>query len=226
MALKTAIVNVATGASYLTLQDRLSKSLDAAGYGGRRLFWRDDVPPNSPSHRQSPYEFKAHAVDVAFERGADLVLWLDAHCRVLQPLDPLWGRLERDGVWMVADGWNCGQWSTDACLHAFQMDRSEAAGIQMNYACAMGFANTPVVRNLVRSWRMAADKGLFRGPWIFQPTDPEYEPANALLPDSMQGKAGHRHDQTCISILLHRFGLPMHAAEQFGSGDQAIVTNA
>jgi hypothetical protein len=239
------IINVATG-PYVPRQQKLRQSIERVGFRGDLLFWADELPAECPPHSESPYAFKPHAFYAALRQGYDQVLWLDAACRVVRDMAPLWARMERDRVWFVGDGWNVGQWSTDLCLRYFLLSRDDAAELRMIYACAMGLDFRPrgderdwdtLTEHLLTSWFYTANAGLFIGPWVFSADAPEYGPANALMPEHLKGRAGHRHDQTCMSILLDHFGLPMNANEQFtmhGAGtpggqwaahasDQAII---
>jgi hypothetical protein len=63
----------------------------------------------------------------------------------------------------------------------------------------------------------AAKAGCFRGPWRHPEHTRAYRESLPLMPTSLpQIWPGHRHDQTCASILIARLGLPYgNAAEQF-----------
>jgi hypothetical protein len=114
---RRAILNVATG-PYVPLQDRLVKSLAAAGWTGGVLTWTNALPPGSPPHEDAPYGFKLYAIAEALRKGYLSVLWLDAPCVATRPLAPVFEKIEREGHCFVSGDERLGNWASDDCLAA------------------------------------------------------------------------------------------------------------
>ncbi len=64
-----AVVNVAFGGPFLAGQDRLIASLDEHAPSVSRVFYRDTLPPGSPSHKEKPYAFKTSSLLDAKRNG-------------------------------------------------------------------------------------------------------------------------------------------------------------
>ena len=58
---KPLIISCGIGGWYKAGIDRLERSLIYHGYAGDFLFYRDEYPPNCPSHADNPYAFKIAA---------------------------------------------------------------------------------------------------------------------------------------------------------------------
>ena len=164
------------------------------------MFWTNDLPYGSPTHTETPYAFKAYALAAAFRAGFAPVLWCDAAVWVVRSLDPVWERLRDTGAYLVAGGWNTGEWCADQALGPLGLTRDESFAIPHLTACIMGLDPDHAVAGPVwRDYFAHAQSGVaFRGPWT-----------NSLNEASRDSRVrGHRHDQTVLSVLSHRAGLP------------------
>ncbi len=205
------IVNVATD-RFVPLQERLVKSLAAAGYRDSLLAWRDGLPPGSPGHRDVPYAFKLYAIEEAAGRGHTSVLWLDAPCVAVRPFGPVFERIEREGHLLVTGGERLGNWAGDACLAAFGIPRDEAMGLGLMNGTFIGLdLNNARSRSWLDGLFKACGDGLFEGPYFS-----EHAPASvtALKPGKPRGFVskdprcwGHRHDEAAGSCLAFRLGM-------------------
>lgn len=193
--MKTCIVNYASPGreNYLKGQQRLRQSLLDVGYGGDFIAYANTLPPNCPTHQQSPYAFKYFAIRDAFTRGYQLVLWLDASMVVHKDLQPVWDIVKRDGF-IVFDNPGCPEamFTSRDCLDLIGCSPKEAETFSQCCGGCVGF-NREHPKAMELFWRMMA---LARHGQAFRGQSgskyPKYK--------------GHRHDQSCISFLLRKYG--------------------
>lgn len=195
-------MSVAFGARYLGLLDRLDASLDAVGFAGERLIWRDALPAGSPPHDAQPYAFKLAAFAAAAEVGVREALWLDAACVALRPLGPLLDHVESCGVLLFDNPpHTCGHWTSDAALPLLGFrDRDQAMGAPQCTASLVGLdlGSTRGAEFLAR-WRGHLERGAFPGAW-----------SNARGEASEDRRClGHRHDQSAASAVAWHMGVPL-----------------
>ena len=209
MANNRLILNVATG-PYVPLQRRLLDSLRGADV----LSWTDAWPPKSPSHAETPYAFKLHALAEARRRGATAALWLDAPVVAHGRPEAVFDRIERDGHLFVTSGERLGTWIGDAALEALGLSRDEALELPLLNGTFIGL-------DLRRgAWLdemlEAAAAGLLNGPYFTEHAPAE---ARARKPGKSIGEAsrdprcwGHRHDEAIGSALAARKGMSIAPA--------------
>ena len=201
------VVSVATGPRYCAMQDRLNRMLDLAEY---RVFWRDVLPLNSPTHEDVPYGFKIWAIKRAVEMEVPTVLWLDSSIVPLRPLSLLWELIEKQGYWFsenLPQGrldlpcWNCGQWTCDSALSPLGITREAAFTIPHVIGTAFGLDfNHQIARDFFDDYlRLAIERTAFQGPWDNRDGSASAEPR----------VLGHRHDQTVASVLAWRRGMKL-----------------
>ena len=193
------VLNVSTNEHFQRGQARLAASLATVGENAQQLLWQD-WPVPSRTHAVCNYGFKIDTFDVALKHGFDQALWLDAPIWAERPLDPIWGIIEREDVLLLRDGWDCGQWTSDAALpllgwksrdEAFQAPQTLAGVLGVNLASERG-------RAFLDRWRGARDAGAFNGPH-----------SNAHGEASSDRRClGHRHDQTAASAIGWQMGIP------------------
>jgi hypothetical protein len=177
------IVNFATG-HYLAGQQRLCKSVYPYRY-----FAVDNYPAiNSPTHSESPYQFKIHAIEKAFEKD-DIVLWCDASLWVVGDLSIIENIIKQDGYFMEEAGHYVGRWTNEHARNYFKLTEEEAkqetGGLTMFSAGLIGLdKNSDIAMEFFRQWKASALAGCFKG---------SYE--------------NHRHDMTCASIIAQRLGM-------------------
>lgn len=189
-------VNFADG-SYIPGQNDLIRSIQKYSSYDILAFTKCEEI-GSPSHQDSPYEFKVHAIKTARDRGYEIVIWCDASIRLIKPIEDLIPKIEELGVYVQQDGWSIGQWANDKTLEYFGVSREDALKIPNSYACifAINFKHQISSIFLDELFR-CSDAGLFRGKW--DNTDrTESEDERCL---------GHRHDQTCIELVCHRLNI-------------------
>jgi hypothetical protein len=170
------IVNFATK-EYRRGQERLKASLN----GHKSLFFTD-YPPGSPSHKESPYEFKIHAIEKAFEQD-DLVLWMDSSMYVVGDLDIIENIIKKDGYFMEEAGHYVDHWCNDHARKYFNL--AHGSGYTMFSAGLLGLnLKSEVAMEFFYKWKASAKAGCFKGDW-----------------------SNHRHDMTSASIISSRMGM-------------------
>jgi hypothetical protein len=197
--LNSCVINFAKGSWYPRGQERLLRSLQDVGYQDPVYAWQDESSLGAPLHAEVPYAFKISAFNFAAERGHRLVLWCDAAVWATRPLDPIFEHIRREGHVFFDGGYNCAQWTSDACLGALGVSRDEAEGMPMYMACCMGLdlANERSREFLRRLTEKASDGASFPGAWTNEDHAVSGDPRCR----------GHRHDQSAGSIIAWQLGM-------------------
>lgn len=176
------VVNFATG-SYKKGQKRLSDSLN----GHKQLMLSDYVSLGSPHHLDSPYQFKIHAIETAWNHDP-IVLWCDSSLWRVGDISVIENLILKDGYFMSEAGHWVGSWTNQYTRDYFQLTPEEAkvpGGLFMFSAGLLGLdMNNPLAFDFFTQWKQSALAGCFRGSY----TD-------------------HRHDMTCASIIASRLGM-------------------
>lgn len=202
----TCVLNVATKPFYTKWQERLSASLTTVGYNGRRLFWTNSLPPESPTQEESPYAFKLYAIKEAMKQKETRLLWVDAGLYAIRPLDPIFEILEREGVYLMRDENKVAKFCSQETLDYYSVTRESMAGIHLVTGAIIGLnMESDVSRGLLEEWRAAYGAGLYRGT-VSRHSEQE----------------DHRGDETILGILAHRKGLNLHGLGDHHTSDCAV----
>ncbi len=195
---KRCIINVACGAWYPAGQERLKASLKLVGNTADLLFWRNQLPPDSPAHEDTPYAFKPAAFVAARNQGYEQILWADASFWAIRPFDAIWDELAEVGHVFPPEAFSVGTWCTDAALKSMGLTREEAWQIDLVKAGFMGFDLTHErSRRFLDQWYHYSRDGVtFKGPWKRDGLDTD----NPKV-------LGHRHDLTAASVVAWRLGM-------------------
>lgn len=170
------IVNFATEV-YRPGQQRLSRSLN----GHKKLMLNNYQVIGSPTHKQSPYEFKLHAIEKAFQFDP-IVLYMDASMHVVGDLAPIEKIIEEEGFFGQEAGHYVDDWCNEHTRNYFNLTEK---GFIMFSAGLIGLnAYSETAMAFFREWKASAKAGCFVGDW-----------------------SNHRHDMTCASIIAQRMGL-------------------
>lgn len=173
------VVNFATE-QYKRPQQRLAASL--FNKGAKALIFDKYEDIDSPTHQQSPYEFKIHAIRKAFEHD-DIVLWADSSMWLKGDLDKIETIIKRDGYFMEEAGHYVDDWCNDHTRKYFNLERG--SGYTMFSAGLTGLnLKSEKAMEFLYKWEQSAKAGCFKGLW-----------------------SDHRHDMTCASIIANRMGL-------------------
>lgn len=211
---RRAVVSVATG-PYVKGLDRIGEAGALVGAFAALVSWRDMLPPGCPSHSGRPYAFKAYALQYAAqESAADTLLWCDASILPIRPLEPLWERIERDGIWFSRNGWTNAQWTADSAyadlFPGVPIDEARAMNAKIPHVVATAFGislRTEIGRAFLAAYfRLASETTAFCGPWK---NSDAWSHDRRTGPCGPPSTLGHRHDQTCASVICARLGVTL-----------------
>lgn len=185
------VINVALGDGYAKGQARLLASL---GIGVPKMTWT--AWPRWDYAKSTPYVAKAAALECAIRAGHTSILWLDASVIVTGSLDPIFERMETEGVYLPTSGYNCAQTCNDRILDYFQIDRDTAEGIPDAATGCFGVSmEYPTGAQFAHLFIQAAKDGMFEGSRLHagQSKDPRF--------------LFHRQDQSAAGLIAHQLGV-------------------
>ena len=221
------IVSVASD-SWVRGQDRLYAK--AQQLGETCLFFRDTLPKGSPPHREYgrlrgpshsciPYAFKAYAMMEAAAKGYKRILWADACILPIRSLEPIWEHTAKYGAWIARNGWMNSEWCSDDwykdAFPGVPLEEARDTNTFIPHVIATTFAvdlDRPMGRKLLEEYyRYASTTKAFCGPW--QNTNAvQLAGVNADRPAAPCGPPstyGHRHDQSCLSLIAWQLSIPL-----------------
>lgn len=209
---RRCIVNYADGGWYRRGQDRLRLLCEKYGIHFRGY---TDVPPRHyPPHQIVPYAFKAACVQDAVLSGYDTVCWMDASAVIQHDPAPIFEVAESLGAFVSANyGIKTGTWCTDEALRYFGLSRDEAFRIPHCSALVCCFCVSHIVG--AKLWDDYNAAALSHPSPFLGPHSAKSAP-HLFAPDTM-GRLieGHRHDQTALSILAWKYGIPLQPNNRF-----------
>lgn len=191
------IVSVATGPHYCANQDRL---LSQVGSQEQCIFFRDELPPGSPSHQDIPYGFKYAAIEKAASHGAGRVLWFDSSVVVLGRLEPIWDLIAKQGYWFSRNyDYTNGQFCSDEALKIMSTTREAAFKVPHCVASCFGLdMESKVARVFLAAWKDWAQQGAFAG-----------DRGDLSGTGDPLTYRGHRNDQAVASQIIADLGMQM-----------------
>lgn len=169
------IVNFSTN-QYLSGQRRLANSIK----GYETLMFSDYKQIGSPTHQESPYQFKIHAIEKALEKDP-IVLWMDSSMKVVGDLSVIENIIKNDGYFMEEAGHYVRTWCKPETREWFQLKPEEDNFIMFSAGLLGLNFNNPDAQLWFAAWKTSALAGHFKGDW-----------------------SNHRHDMTCGSIIAQR----------------------
>jgi hypothetical protein len=194
---KPVIINCGVDGWYKAGSERLERSLIFNGYAGDMIFWRDQYPPNCPSHADNPYAFKIFAFREAIARGYKIIVWVDCSFWAVANPMPIMDIIVDKGVFAFRSGYNCAETCSDHLLQAAGMSRDEAEQLPEIATGIVGLnIDNPDGKKVFDMWSQLCDDGLFRNSRNHDPldsTDPRF-------------KFG-RQDQSAFSMAVHKSGV-------------------
>ena len=192
--MKRCIVNLAVKGreNYPLGQARLLKALARWDSGSDAMMWTT-YPAGCPTHQHIPYAFKYYCMRKAINRGYDMVFWVDSSVVPLKSLDTLWNIIEDRGL-LVFNNPGCmeDQFTSEDCLETLGCSIEEARKINQICGGVVGYnvRHVPSMRIFGNMERLALDKNAFAG-GTCESSSPRY--------------VAHRHDQSCLSYLVHKY---------------------
>lgn len=213
-----AVVCVATTAHYQRGMERLRAAVAAQQVIDDCMWaWTKELP-SWPTHQAIPYGFKAHALAFAADEGSSLLLWADAAILPIRSLEPLWEKIEREGCWIHNGGWKNGQWCADSwyaeCFPGVPLEEARAINKDIPHVVATTFGlnvRSKIGTSILEEYfRLASQTRAFCGPWWNSNGEREdYRRNHGAAPCGPSSTLGHRHDQSCLSIIAHRHGVKL-----------------
>jgi hypothetical protein len=202
--MKHCIVNFSDN-RFIKGQDRLRESL-ISNYQGDFISFNDFSQVGSKTHLEVPYQFKVFAINKVREMGYDIVLYCDASMYAIKNTTPIIDYINENGYlleycrnFQTGKIWTAAQFSTDLCLSEFNITRDEAGKIPLHSAgfTGLNFKNE-IANKFFEEWLIRAkEEKAFIGDW-----------SNANKQCSQDSRClGHRHDQTCASIIAHKLDM-------------------
>jgi hypothetical protein len=156
-----------------------------------------------PARFRESYAFKPFALLRTGFPG-DTLLWLDAGVAVLGDLTPVFEMTERDGVFLVNNPPHHNKrWTSEACAAVMGATVAELEAQQTE-------SNIVGIR-VGGKWQSVLDE------WLTYSTQP------AAFVGSRQS---HRHDQTVLSILAFRRGMPVSERARFSRPEDPTSARA
>lgn len=207
------IVNLAISERYVPLAQRLRASIAKVKEPAALCQRVNTFPKGTPSpDMQLPdraYCAKPYAFLEALELGCETLLWVDASCMLIKPLDPLWEHIEQHGHYCQDNGWMTGQWCSDIALKTMNLDRETALRMPEISTCVLGLdMKRKDCQSFLREWVSFASDGVtFPGAHTNDVGKAgglgvSYRSIGHVSDDPRV--LGHRHDQTVASVLAWR----------------------
>lgn len=176
------IVNLATN-HFIKGQQRLFDSLMDYNVLQPVLMLKSYAEIGSPTHGESPYQFKIHAIEKAFEYD-DIVLWCDASLYLVGDLSKIEKIIINDGYFMEEAGHYVKDWCNARTREYFKLTPDDYHFTMFSAGLTGLNKNSPIAMEFFRQWKESALAGCFKGDW-----------------------SNHRHDMTCGSIIAQRLGM-------------------
>ena len=170
----------------------------ARKHGYSTMVWKNQYPDGSPTQQEIPYAFKPFAIKAAIDAGFKKIFWMDCKCYIQEDITQIQNALDTLGYWIVYGGGSVGEWCCDSALEPLEINREDAFDISCIAAkhFALNIENDKAKKFYEEYMRLATENDgiAFKGAWT--------NDNNKASLDSRVN--GHRHDQTCASVLLNR----------------------
>jgi len=173
---------------------------------------REGYPPNSPTHNEVPYAFKYHAMKAAFDKGYDLVFWLDSSVVPLRDMSYLWQIIEDRGILAFRNA-GCleSSFTSEDCLDILGCSIEDARNICQISGGVVGYNkhNETAMIIFKKMLNLSINTVAFQG-GSNTSSDPNYQ--------------SHRHDQSCLSYLLNFYDVKVEMTGLDYSGSRNLET--
>lgn len=191
---KPVFICSAIGNWYPAGLDRLQRSLIHHGSGADFLFYRDEYPPDSPTHQDNPYAFKIFGFREAIRRNYKIMIHLDASFWAIRNPDPIFDIVVDKGIFAFRSGYNCAQTCPDNLLASVGWSRDYAETFPEIATGIVGInIDNPDGAKVFETWAEMCDNGLFRN-------SRHHNPLESADPRYLHG----RQDQSAFSIAVHK----------------------
>jgi hypothetical protein len=170
-----------------------------------RLFF-DVLPAGCVPHERRPYKFKLAALERPISAGFRYVVWMDSTFQPVDSIEPLWEHIAEHGWYCARQGdAKLGEWTTDAALDRFCLNRDAAMNIPLVYSGLVGFdMMSDPGKQIWQSWRGLETLGVFAGAHENIPHAPFGNHGLKWVGHCSADPRckGHRHDESALSFIL------------------------
>ena len=194
---KTLVVSLGTNSYYAREARRLEWSCKK--FGEEHRVYAAEYPKGCPTQKEIPMGYKPFLMLQAFEQGYDCVLWADSKITVIQPLDRLWEKIEKDGHFAIEGGWRVGQWASDDALRWLGITRKEAFRIHETSTAFFGLHKSRLP--WLKEWQRSATDRIWNVP--------SRAPFKMKRDCNVMKQYGSRGEQPVASALFHRMGMKL-----------------
>lgn len=198
---KRCILNVAVGGWYPRGLKRLRDSLQAQGFKGDFIGWENNYPPGCPPHGDVPDAFVGYSFKDAIEKGYTSILWLDASCWAIRPVEPIFEHFEEHGHLFYNNGHNIGEWCKDSACERLHLDREKSFSMPDMTGMFMGIDYT---QPAPKAWMDEFIDVTVNSPETLQGPFPRCQPGEISTDPRVKG---HAHEQTVAGALAYHHGL-------------------
>ena len=172
--------------------------------------WVNVYPPDSPGsvvvngYEYGPYCAKPWALKHAFDKGCDTAILLDAAFYPVRSVHPLLEHIAQRGYYFCRNGNSVGEWSSDSCLESLNQSREQAFDIpEISSYCVGLNSHEERCVDLLDWWCSLDPRQAIAG----HHTNIGHNGRNVGFVSEDPRVKGHRHDQSCLSIIAHRLGM-------------------
>lgn len=230
--MKVVICTVAYKGWYRKGIARMIQEFERVSPGYELQAWVNVLPPGTPEVIKdgvdyTGYAAKPWALKHAMET-ADVALLLDASVYPIRHIEPLLDFIKGHGYYLAPAGFSIGEWTNDAMLAAFGLDRDHALKIPDVASGIVGLAVTDTNYEVIRRWCYSTDYPSFAAPHSnVHAANKKHHYRNVGHVSYDPRCSGHRQDQSALSIIAHQMGLtdltpwPRFVAYQAGHGGKA-----
>lgn len=158
-----------------------------------------EYPIGCPSHQISPFAFKFFCINECFKQGFKKILWLDSSVIIKSDINDIIQLLETQGYFFIQNSHSVGEYCHDQALITLKITREESFNIPCLQGTNFGLnLNLSVCRDFLNQLlTLSCDGVTFPGP---------HNNKNKLA--SIDNRvAGHRHDQTAMSVIALRLNM-------------------
>lgn len=195
--IKPVIISCGVGGWYAAGIDRMERSLIHHGYAGDFLLYRNEYPPNCPTHEENPYAFKIAAFREAYRRGYRIIKWLDCSFWAIKNPMLIFDIINEHGIFAFRSGYNLAQTAPDNLLAEIGITRDEAEHIPETASGIVGLnLDNPDGLKVFEYWAELCDNGFFKNSRTHNPNE-------SSDPRFLFG----RQDQSALNAAMYKAGV-------------------
>lgn len=175
---------------YIQQLKRLIESIRSIYKDVDHFYWVNEYPEDSPTHAESLYGFKTHAIDYARHvKGYNKVIWLDTACILQKEVDHWFTMVEQHGIVAAKDDCKLINTISDKALKYYGNPDITDWHLVGGSVYVMDFEN-PVTNTIFNHWKKAEADGMF----------------GTLEEACTEQINKHRNDESAMSMALYMNG--------------------